>query len=666
MTKQTINLGTMADNKSGDPLRTAFTKINQNFDELYARDGGDFDGSYNSLTDTPTIPTDVNQLADVDGLLNQGGGAANTGDVTFSGVTVIGKSLDQIGSQIYIDANYNGDQTGVNGTGVQVSADTLGIDQVDVGWTITFATGETRTLIASYYWQQGNYWVLQWETTYLSEAPVYPLTVQTADYQAGQPPELILKADDTPDYGVKVFNSIDNDTHLAPLTREKGIAVGFAYGQGSHVRVEGTNGQGGVPNSGDRVAIVASDGDQSSEWTFEKDGQILNNGDNILGTLQFVDNNIIPKTVYPTGTRYSFATNYLDQNLDIDGSTLQFPGSNPFDWIVAGQIIAFADGQTTRTVTDVRWQDGYIMVDFDSPVTLSPAYPLTISDANYDPGVPPQLAIVLGTSQIWFDENGNINIPPNATIQDYYGNDKLAGVGGGGNSGGYQATVYDLNGDWHPNVPNTYSMDDYVYDVLNVSQNGASSDITITLPSNPVHGKMHTIKYSGVSNLSRVCNVTANQNIDAVQQTITIAKDGGYVTFIWDNDWSTWWIISKDLIDSAGSSPKVTNNEFIGDMVELDLTATINKVVPTNSGSPAYHLSDGTEGQIMYIVAGANGETQSEYTSIQIDNVRSSNANGVINQGQGWWWLPFRGAASTSLMLIFTDGAWNVPHNTFD
>lgn len=36
MAKQTINIGTMADNKSGDPLRTAFTKINANFDELYA------------------------------------------------------------------------------------------------------------------------------------------------------------------------------------------------------------------------------------------------------------------------------------------------------------------------------------------------------------------------------------------------------------------------------------------------------------------------------------------------------------------------------------------------------------------------------------------------------------------------------------------------------
>jgi hypothetical protein len=37
MAKQVINIGTMADNKSGDPLRTAFTKVNANFDELYAR-----------------------------------------------------------------------------------------------------------------------------------------------------------------------------------------------------------------------------------------------------------------------------------------------------------------------------------------------------------------------------------------------------------------------------------------------------------------------------------------------------------------------------------------------------------------------------------------------------------------------------------------------------
>lgn len=35
MAKQTINLGSSANDGTGDPLRTAFDKINDNFDELY-------------------------------------------------------------------------------------------------------------------------------------------------------------------------------------------------------------------------------------------------------------------------------------------------------------------------------------------------------------------------------------------------------------------------------------------------------------------------------------------------------------------------------------------------------------------------------------------------------------------------------------------------------
>lgn len=35
MAKQTVNIGTVANDGTGDPLRTAFNKLNQNFDELY-------------------------------------------------------------------------------------------------------------------------------------------------------------------------------------------------------------------------------------------------------------------------------------------------------------------------------------------------------------------------------------------------------------------------------------------------------------------------------------------------------------------------------------------------------------------------------------------------------------------------------------------------------
>lgn len=39
MAKLTINLGTAANARDGDPIRTAFTKVNQNFSELYSAVG---------------------------------------------------------------------------------------------------------------------------------------------------------------------------------------------------------------------------------------------------------------------------------------------------------------------------------------------------------------------------------------------------------------------------------------------------------------------------------------------------------------------------------------------------------------------------------------------------------------------------------------------------
>lgn len=41
MTKQVINIGSSANSRNGDPLRTAFDKVNQNFTELYSAVGAD-------------------------------------------------------------------------------------------------------------------------------------------------------------------------------------------------------------------------------------------------------------------------------------------------------------------------------------------------------------------------------------------------------------------------------------------------------------------------------------------------------------------------------------------------------------------------------------------------------------------------------------------------
>lgn len=54
MTQQVINIGASANDGTGDPLRQAFTKINNNFSELYARGaaGSNFDLSDNDIEAT--------------------------------------------------------------------------------------------------------------------------------------------------------------------------------------------------------------------------------------------------------------------------------------------------------------------------------------------------------------------------------------------------------------------------------------------------------------------------------------------------------------------------------------------------------------------------------------------------------------------------------------
>ena len=86
MAKQTINIGSIANDRSGDNLRTAFQKVNSNFEELYTQlNGFGLTNSIPSLTGNTgkflsnngtalnwtalTIPTDINQLTDSSQLL---------------------------------------------------------------------------------------------------------------------------------------------------------------------------------------------------------------------------------------------------------------------------------------------------------------------------------------------------------------------------------------------------------------------------------------------------------------------------------------------------------------------------------------------------------------------------------------------------------------------
>lgn len=90
MAKQIINTGLAANDGTGDPIRTAMTKVNANFTELYDRPvggggggDGDFSGSYDDLTDKPVIPDSLLDLAITDGTANQVLTANGNGTFTF-------------------------------------------------------------------------------------------------------------------------------------------------------------------------------------------------------------------------------------------------------------------------------------------------------------------------------------------------------------------------------------------------------------------------------------------------------------------------------------------------------------------------------------------------------------------------------------------------------
>ena len=55
MAQKTINLGTAELAGDGETLRSAFSKANDNFTELYNNDAADFDGAFGSLTGKPNL-----------------------------------------------------------------------------------------------------------------------------------------------------------------------------------------------------------------------------------------------------------------------------------------------------------------------------------------------------------------------------------------------------------------------------------------------------------------------------------------------------------------------------------------------------------------------------------------------------------------------------------
>lgn len=145
MAKQTINIGTTANDGTGDPLRTAFDKINDNFTELYNDDAGDVN-SVNGQTGAVTLDTDDISEGSSN-LYNQ----THTGDVT--GATALSIANDVIdyakmGSEFTTAAT-------ISASDVDFSSAAVFTKTLSANTTLTFSnvsTGMVKDLVIT-----GNY-----------------------------------------------------------------------------------------------------------------------------------------------------------------------------------------------------------------------------------------------------------------------------------------------------------------------------------------------------------------------------------------------------------------------------------------------------------------------------------------------------------------------------
>ena len=133
MARQNINIGSSANDGTGDPLRTAFDKINDNFVELYGTDNDINTLDANLNVNTFAITTGVTN-GDITVTPN-GTGSIKLGAMKFNGTTL---SSDD-STQITIAENIQTTGT-LNVTGATTLGSTL-----SVGTSLALATGATVT-----------------------------------------------------------------------------------------------------------------------------------------------------------------------------------------------------------------------------------------------------------------------------------------------------------------------------------------------------------------------------------------------------------------------------------------------------------------------------------------------------------------------------------------
>jgi hypothetical protein len=164
-------------------------------------------------------------------------GGADTGTVSFNFNQISGNTNDGAGT-IYTktqDKDGNTYSTGGGSLGfLSFNADGE-VENIQEGWTITFANGETRTVLQDAFQPLGTYWSIAFNSAFTwSAGDIMPVSFSSPDYIAASDPVLELKPDAETDNSwtfngdgsIEFPDATVQTTAYAPVTGEWNVTTG--------------------------------------------------------------------------------------------------------------------------------------------------------------------------------------------------------------------------------------------------------------------------------------------------------------------------------------------------------------------------------------------------------------------------------------------------------
>ena len=135
MAKQIINIGTSANDGTGDPLRTAFDKINDNFSELYTDDEGDV----NSVSGSGGLEVDQTTGAVTVSISDSGVTTAKINADAVNGTKIADDSID---SEHYVDGSIDAAHISSNAvTNAKINNGAVNFDKLSATAVVTESEG---------------------------------------------------------------------------------------------------------------------------------------------------------------------------------------------------------------------------------------------------------------------------------------------------------------------------------------------------------------------------------------------------------------------------------------------------------------------------------------------------------------------------------------------